>query len=340
MPSRPFPSTSAHEFGLAACAVLLACSAAAAQPESACAGVSATSPDPGAPVLIVERLAGQALFAPPGAPRDLGGATGLCILLVKPDSPDPVVQGTSGESGRFELSPAAPGRYVLIAGRGGAHPIVVPLQVAASAPDAASRGLQLHMRMSEDSRTSHATTIGNLDLRAELLARLETDQAIRQELIDRGAQSIDPDVEARMAAIDAVNTAWVAAIVERHGWPRPALVGEDGSGAASTIVQHAGLDVQQRMLPLVEAAYREGAIAGQSYALLVDRVRFREGKPQIYGTQALPFDQWNGTTPTLAPIEDRENVDRRRAEVGLPPVAEYLELLERFYFPGGAPGPR
>ncbi len=54
---------------------------------------------------------------------------------------------------------------------------------------------------------------------------------------------------------------------------------------------------------------------------------------QVYGTQAMTFDEWIDGEPALAPIEDEANVDVRRAEVGLPPLAAYRELLKRLYSP-------
>jgi hypothetical protein len=47
----------------------------------------------------------------------------------------------------------------------------------------------------------------------------------------------------------------------------------------------------------------------------------------------------NGSQPILEPIEDEANVDKRRAEVGLSPLAEYRELLKRIYFPKETPKP-
>ena len=58
-------------------------------------------------------------------------------------------------------------------------------------------------------------------------------------------------------------------------------------------------------------------------ALLEDRVAMREGRRQIYGSQL------RGTAKSgqyeLFPIEDPMHVDERRASVGLPPLAEYLQ---------------
>ena len=58
-----------------------------------------------------------------------------------------------------------------------------------------------------------------------------------------------------------------------------------------------------------------------------------DGKLQVYGTQAKPFDQWKGTVPVLEPIEDEANVNKRRAEVGLFPLSDYLRMLKDMYFP-------
>ncbi len=170
-------------------------------------------------------------------------------------------------------------------------------------------------------------------LRLELLKRVQQDQSIRNELISKGVENPDKALLARMQAIDTANTKRVRAIVRKYGWPTPELVGRDGVDAAFLIVQHAKLDFQKEILPLVEKAYRNGGLPGQSYALLLDRVLVGQGKPQVYGTQAKRFEEWKGQEVALEPIEDEENVDKRRAEVGLFPLAEYREMLRRMYFP-------
>ena len=59
-------------------------------------------------------------------------------------------------------------------------------------------------------------------------------------------------------------------------------------------------------------------------AYLTDRVLLAEGKKQVYGTQV-------GEDYKPRSLEDEENVDKRKAAVGLPPLAEYLEEIESFY---------
>jgi hypothetical protein len=50
---------------------------------------------------------------------------------------------------------------------------------------------------------------------------------------------------------------------------------------------------------------------------------------QVYGTQ---FHEVGGKMEPY-PIEDEANVDKRRKEVGLPPLAEYRKLIEEMYKP-------
>lgn len=182
-------------------------------------------------------------------------------------------------------------------------------------------------------QTVGAQSVADPDLRQELLKRVEQDQTVRNELIKKGIEHPDESVLKRMQAIDAANTERMRAIVRQYGWPGPELVGQDGTEAAFLLVQHAELAFQKEMLPLVEQAYKSGKLSGQSFALLLDRVLVREGKPQVYGTQAKGVKEWNGKEPVLEPIEDEANVDKRRAAVGLFPLSEYRELLRKMYFP-------
>jgi hypothetical protein len=67
-----------------------------------------------------------------------------------------------------------------------------------------------------------------------------------------------------------------------------------------------------------------GEVSRQDLAYLTDRVLVNDGKKQRYGTQM-------GMNFEPQPIEDAGNVDQRRAEVGLPPLAEYVKLAREQY---------
>lgn len=76
-----------------------------------------------------------------------------------------------------------------------------------------------------------AAEVANPALRQELLALEQADQAIRAELISRGYENLTPEDVAREDAVDAANVAELQRIVDQHGWPTAALVGQDGVGA-------------------------------------------------------------------------------------------------------------
>ena len=118
------------------------------------------------------------------------------------------------------------------------------------------------------------------------------------------------------------NAVRLKAIVEQYGWPGNDIVGRDGTWAALLILLNAELAIKKEMLPLVQDAYRAGKTDGTNYAFLVDDIRVAEGKPQVYGTR----DKKGGG---VYPIEDEANVNKRRAEVGLPPLSEHPERQER-----------
>ena len=137
-----------------------------------------------------------------------------------------------------------------------------------------------------------------------------------------------PEVEEatrREAESDSVNMARLEEIIAQHGWPGVSLVGKRAALAAFLILQHAQLPQQEKYLPLVKAAADKGDVERAHLAMLEDRVLMRQGKSQIYGTQL-----WNDPSTgelDLYPIEDTVNLDARRAEVGLPPLKEYLSGL-------------
>ena len=179
-------------------------------------------------------------------------------------------------------------------------------------------------------------------LRDELLRMGEEDQKHRAELQDRliqrsvaGASAPSEEVLAlqkKQDEIDTRNLARLEEIVRHHGWPGRSLVGEEASGAAFLILQHADLTRQKKYFPLVKkaAAEREARLADA--AMLEDRILMREGKKQIYGTQVHSGPETGGKLE-LYPIEDEGHVEERRAAVGLLPLADYLKLFGLEYKP-------
>lgn len=137
---------------------------------------------------------------------------------------------------------------------------------------------------------------------------------------------VDSAQAVAMARADSANTTWLKAYVARWGWPTVAQVGREAVEAAFLIVQHAVHDTafMRAMLPAIEQARRRGDLDGGAVAMLTDRVEVKAGHGQIYGTQlSLKGGRW-----VLDPIADSAGVDARRRRMGLPPLAEYLRLVD------------
>ncbi len=169
-------------------------------------------------------------------------------------------------------------------------------------------------------------------LRQELLRRVRADQDARKAVMallrgDPAAGKKDSPVVKRLGEIDRENTVRMTQIVKEHGWPGKSLVGTDGAQAAWLLVQHADRDrpFQKLCLGLLREAVKKGEATGQQLAYLTDRVRVGEKEKQVYGTQLRLVDGKYQPHP----LEDEANVDRRRKEVGLPPLAEYLRFAEK-----------
>jgi hypothetical protein len=170
-------------------------------------------------------------------------------------------------------------------------------------------------------------------VRRELVKMGEEDQKHRQEildLMDRLAKSDSEKVAKkwqqaveRQKELDGRNRQRLDEIVQQHGWPKKSVFGEEASGVAFSVVQHAELDYQKKYLPLIKEAVAQKEARHSDLAMLEDRILTREGKKQIYGTQA----RLNQKTQImeLYPIEDEENVDDRRIKVGLEPLAQYVK---------------
>jgi hypothetical protein len=157
------------------------------------------------------------------------------------------------------------------------------------------------------------------DLRQELLALAAEDQAVRAELAADG--SLFEGYHPRTEGVHRRNAAALTNIIEQYGWPGHSLVGEDGAQAAWLILQHAigNPSLQRRGLEWLRQAVAAGEVPAWQVALLEDRIRVFEGKPQRYGTQ-FDWDQHGQISPL--PIEDEAQVEERRQAVGLPPLAE------------------
>ena len=130
----------------------------------------------------------------------------------------------------------------------------------------------------------------------------------------------------RMTAIDCDNTAWLKQQLPRIGWFTIPKYGEEADKAAWHLVQHADREpaFQVEMLARLQAL-PPGETSGTRIGYLWDRVATKKGQPQRYGTQGqCKGDQW---VPNES--EDPANLDKRRASLGMEPIAEHAKTVYR-----------
>lgn len=174
-------------------------------------------------------------------------------------------------------------------------------------------------------------------IRSELLAMAAEDLAVRAELERSGA--LFEGYHPRMRAVHERNAVRLTAILDAHGWPGRTLVGDEAAEAAWLVLQHAigNPALQRRGLALLTSAAAAHDVPPAQVATLDDRIRVSEGRPQRYGTQ-FDWDERGSVSPL--PIEDDVNVDARRAEVGLRPLAEQVERMRRDAAAAGEHAPK
>ncbi|WKL47053.1 hypothetical protein Q1W71_19080 [Flavobacterium pectinovorum] len=165
-------------------------------------------------------------------------------------------------------------------------------------------------------------------LQKELLDIYTEDQGIRGDFMkiykepNADKKKID-SIGKLMGKKDSINLIRVMKILDEKGWVGKDVVGAQANQTLFLVIQHADLQYQQKYLPMMKDAVKKGNAKASSLALLEDRVALREGKKQIYGSQV----SYHPTTkiPFVSPLEDPDNVDKRRASVGLGTISDYLK---------------
>ncbi|MGW4796230.1 DUF6624 domain-containing protein [Nonomuraea sp. NPDC004297] len=169
------------------------------------------------------------------------------------------------------------------------------------------------------------------EIRRRLLRLDRLDGAIRVPWADGGMA--DAAAERHLRTLTDAGIAWLSQVVAEHGWPGRTMVGAAAAGAASRLVQHARehLDFRRHCLELMRQAAEGGDLPWREVAYLTDELRLADGLPQVYGTK---FEPVAGRLEPC-PIEDPDGVDRRRAAMGMEPLAEHtIRIRQRFPLTG------
>lgn len=166
----------------------------------------------------------------------------------------------------------------------------------------------------------------DMDLVRQLDSVYETDQGLRRQIAEiekeygRNSQEMQ-EHWGKINKADSINEIKVTKILDKYGWLGADVVGSKGNQTLFLVIQHADIETQIKYLPMMREAVKVGIARSSSLALLEDRVALRQGGKQIYGSQ-IGRDNETGKSYVL-PLVDPENVNERRAEVGLGPIEDY-----------------
>ncbi|MFL6258131.1 MAG: DUF6624 domain-containing protein [Thermoanaerobaculia bacterium] len=138
-------------------------------------------------------------------------------------------------------------------------------------------------------------------------------------------ESIPSKGDFRFAANVTENTEYIRRLISEVGWIDVARFGYPTSNSAFLLVQHSwDPALMLAVLPHLKQDVDAGRMETDTYALMFDRLQLSLGLRQRYGSQVASDE--SGAIVVL-PTEDPSKVDSLRAEVGLIPLKEYLQVF-------------
>jgi hypothetical protein len=163
-----------------------------------------------------------------------------------------------------------------------------------------------------------------LAISREIYERVDRDQA--------GIEAAKDKYLLPTSDIMVQNTEYLKALIRELGWIDVPRFGHVVSGNAIILVKHSeDLSLMVGILPFVERDYNSLDKDNVMRAILYDGLQIDLGRKQRYGTQ-LGVDSEGH--PMVLPLEDASKVEQFRKEIGLPPLAEYLQLASEGLYSG------
>jgi len=125
-----------------------------------------------------------------------------------------------------------------------------------------------------------------------------------------------------------INEKKVTTILDNNGWPTKELAGEQGNWTICNVIQHSDNEIRIKYLPMMRKAVNEKKLEPRFLVRAEDRIATEKGDLQIYGGQMKYYSETKSFN--VWPVFDPINIDKRRAKIGLEPIAEFLK--NRFNF--------
>ncbi len=153
----------------------------------------------------------------------------------------------------------------------------------------------------------------NLDLKKSLDSILVLDQKYRS--------NFSMDTWKQQMEIDSSNMQYIAAIIDKHGYPGKSLVGGKTASTAWYVIQHSNRI--PKYITMIKEAAEAKELPYRLYGMMLDRHLMAQQKPQVYGTQGSSYFM---NTPEeisfIWPVAEPDNVNQLRKEAGFSDTIE------------------
>ena len=190
---------------------------------------------------------------------------------------------------------------------------------------------------SNNQEPTEETTTDPMPIPENLVAMLDTVFRAEQEPISLrdslmeiyGAESEEVQQQQKIYKRNhVINEQKVRSILDTYGWPDKEIIGEQGNLTICNVLQHSEPEIRVKYLPMMKQAVLDKKLHPRFLVRAEDRIATDNGELQIYGGQMKYYPETESFN--VWPVYDPVNIDKRRAEIGLGPIAEYLK--ERFNF--------
>jgi len=174
----------------------------------------------------------------------------------------------------------------------------------------------------------HTRRIKDLDYAKKLYRLSAADQALYADIeiaehkFGRGSKQVK-NLWKKKGPINFKNRTQLKTLLETKGWPKRSQVGRQAAQSAFLIVQHADLKMMKKHLPEIKKLCNIGEGSCQAYAMMFDRIRTYQGKPQRYGTQVRYNEKQKKYE--LFPLKNEGILHEFREWAGLPPIENYVK---------------
>ncbi len=191
-----------------------------------------------------------------------------------------------------------------------------------------------HQEKNKKEKTEKETIITYKDSLIAVLDTIwKTEQTpirLRDSLITiYGAESKQAEVyQKEYRKNHTLNIKKIKKILNNYEWPESTLIGEQGNRTICNVLQHADQETREHYIPLMKQAVLDEKLESRYLARAEDRIATDKGKLQLYGGQMKYYPETKSFN--VWPVLDPKNVDKRRAEIGLEPIAVFLK--NRFDF--------